>query len=272
MVEFRKNIGHQLFADGDAVVDHLGTVLFSRMAAEGSLDVFEALHAARVARHEIRHRRIVEGHHVPEGIGKIVRPPAEFVRIIQAIGQKTGRCGRRTLDRLKGLVVADGVADLRNFAGAEGKRRQGLTGEARAFGRMVGKLAANVVQEAGRLAKGRFLYEMRLHSNVNFGFDQKALSGEAKAALDDFADRLKADDKNVFIEIQGHTDSIGSEAYNLALGKWRADAVKRYLYMNGGVPLNRMSVVSYGEAKPPADNSTAEGRAQNRCVVLVVME
>ena len=127
-------------------------------------------------------------------------------------------------------------------------------------------------QEAGRLAKGRFLYEMRLHSNVNFGFDQKALSGEAKAALDDFADRLKADDKNVFIEIQGHTDSIGSEAYNLALGKWRADAVKRYLYMNGGVPLNRMSVVSYGEAKPPADNSTAEGRAQNRCVVLVVME
>jgi len=127
-------------------------------------------------------------------------------------------------------------------------------------------------QEAGRLAKGRFLYEMRLHSNVNFGFDQKALSDEAKAALDDFADRLKADDKNVFIEIQGHTDSIGSEAYNLALGKWRADAVKRYLYMNGGVPLNRMSVVSYGEAKPPADNSTAEGRAQNRCVVLVVME
>jgi len=134
------------------------------------------------------------------------------------------------------------------------------------------KEALSRAQEAGYLAKNRFLYEIRLDSTVKFGFDKTGLSPEAAAALDEFAARLKAEDKSVFIEIQGHTDSAGPEKYNLALGKRRADAVKRYLHMNCGVPLARMSVISYGEEKPLADNSIPEGRAENRCVVLVVME
>ncbi len=134
------------------------------------------------------------------------------------------------------------------------------------------KEALSRAQEAGNLAKGRFLYEIRLDSTVKFGFDKTGLSPEAEAALDDFAARLKAENKNVFIEIQGHTDNVGPEKYNLALGKRRADAVKRYLYMTCGVPLTRMSVISYGEEKPLAKNSLPEGRAENRCVVLVVME
>jgi outer membrane protein OmpA-like peptidoglycan-associated protein len=134
------------------------------------------------------------------------------------------------------------------------------------------KEALSRAQEAGNLAKGRFLYEIRLDSTVKFGFDKTALSPEAEAALDDFAARMKAENKNVFIEIQGHTDSVGPEKYNLALGKRRADTVKRYLHMTCGVPLNRMSVISYGEEKPLANNSISEGRAVNRCVVLVVME
>jgi outer membrane protein OmpA-like peptidoglycan-associated protein len=134
------------------------------------------------------------------------------------------------------------------------------------------KEALSRAQEAGNLAKGRFLYEIRLDSTVKFGFDKTGLSPEAEAALDDFAARLKAEDKNVFIEIQGHTDDAGPEKYNLALGKRRADAVKRYLHMNCGVPLARMSVISYGEERPLANNSIPEGRAENRCVVLVIME
>ncbi len=134
------------------------------------------------------------------------------------------------------------------------------------------KEALSRAQEAGNLAKGRFLYEIRLDSTVKFGFDQAALSPEAEAALDDFAARLKAENKNVFIEIQGHTDSAGPEKYNLALGERRADTVKRYLHTTCGVPLARMSVISYGEAKPLAKNSLPEGRTLNRRVVLVVME
>ena len=128
-------------------------------------------------------------------------------------------------------------------------------------------------EEAGKLAKGKFLYEVTLTDNdVHFGFNKYELSDEAKAALDEFANKIKAENKNVYIEIQGHTDNIGSEKYNLELGYKRAQQVMRYLNMQHGFPLHRMNVISYGEYKPIADNSTKEGRAQNRRVTLVVLE
>lgn len=128
-------------------------------------------------------------------------------------------------------------------------------------------------EEAGKLAQGKFLFEVTLSDDaVRFGFDKSDLSAEAKAALDAFAQKVKAENKNVFIEVQGHTDSIGSEKYNLELGQARADAVVRYLNMQHGLPLHRMSAISYGEYKPVADNKTADGRAKNRRVTLVVLE
>lgn len=128
-------------------------------------------------------------------------------------------------------------------------------------------------EEAGKLAKGKFLFEVTLSDDVvRFGFNRSDLSAEAKAALDAFAKKVKAENKNVYIEVQGHTDSIGSEKYNLELGQARADAVVRYLNMQHGLPLHRMSAISYGEYKPVADNRTAEGRAKNRRVTLVVLE
>ncbi len=127
-------------------------------------------------------------------------------------------------------------------------------------------------QEAGQLAEGKFLFEQVLTDNdVRFGFDQSKLSDEAQAALDEFAQSLKDENRNVFIEIQGHTDSTGSESYNQELGLERAEAVRVYLNKEHGVPLHRMEVISYGESAPLADNSTREGRAQNRRVALVVL-
>ncbi|MBP1621250.1 MAG: oprF, partial [Acidobacteria bacterium] len=72
--------------------------------------------------------------------------------------------------------------------------------------------------------------------------------------------------------IQGHTDSVGSEQYNLSLGQARANEVLRYLATSAGLPLHRMNAISYGEYKPIADNKTAAGRGQNRRVSLVVLE
>jgi len=133
--------------------------------------------------------------------------------------------------------------------------------------------ALNRAEEAGKLAKGKFLYEVTLTDNdVHFGFNKYDLSDEAKAALDQFASKIKAENKSVYIEIQGHTDNIGSEQYNLKLGYKRAEQVMRYLNMQHGFPLHRMNVISYGEYKPIADNSTKDGRSQNRRVTLVVME
>ncbi|MFN7943502.1 MAG: OmpA family protein [Thermoanaerobaculia bacterium] len=125
---------------------------------------------------------------------------------------------------------------------------------------------------AGKLAEGKFLYETVLSDDkVKFSFDKAELSADAKTALDGFVDQMKADNKSVYIEIQGHTDSIGSDDYNLKLGEKRAEAVRRYLSVKG-VPLHRMSVISYGESSPVADNASREGRSANRRVVLVVLQ
>ena len=127
--------------------------------------------------------------------------------------------------------------------------------------------------DMGVLAKGTFLYEVVLTDEaVKFGFDKYTLSDEAKAELDKFANKLKSDNQGVYLEIQGHTDNIGSEKYNLKLGYQRAEQVMEYLKMEHGFPLHRMNVTSYGEYKPIADNSTKEGRAQNRRVALVVLQ
>ncbi len=125
---------------------------------------------------------------------------------------------------------------------------------------------------AGKLAEGKLLYETVLSDDkVKFGFDQATLSDEAKAALDTFASQLKGENKNVYVEIQGHTDNVGGEEYNQKLGDQRAKAVKDYLAKQG-IPLFRMETISYGEGAPVADNNTREGRAANRRVVLVVLQ
>jgi peptidoglycan-associated lipoprotein len=135
------------------------------------------------------------------------------------------------------------------------------------------KEALDRANEAGKLANHSFLYEVTLTDDaVHFGFDRSDLSAEAKAALDAFAKKVKDENKNVYIEIQGNTDSIGTEQYNLVLGQARAETVMRYLAMQEGFPLSRMNAISYGEYKPIADNKTSAGRAKNRRVTLVVMD
>lgn len=140
----------------------------------------------------------------------------------------------------------------------------------------VSKTAQEALQraeEAGKLAEGKLLYETVLtDEKVRFGFDKAELSDEAKTALDQFATQLKGEyNRDIYVEIQGHTDATGSDQYNLELGLERAEAVRRYLNQQHGIPLHRISVISYGEAEPIADNTSRDGRAQNRRVVLVVL-
>jgi peptidoglycan-associated lipoprotein len=126
-------------------------------------------------------------------------------------------------------------------------------------------------QEAGKLAAGKFNYSVVLSDDkAHFPVNGHALSKEAEEQLDEFVERLKADDKNVFIEIQGHTDATGSSEYNMRLGQDRADAVRMYLNQKG-VALNRLSTISYGETQPVDSNKTKAGRSKNRRVVIVVL-
>ena len=90
--------------------------------------------------------------------------------------------------------------------------------------------------------------------------------------LDDLTGKIKDYGKAVYVEIEGHTDGTGSEDYNYTLGLRRATAVRDYLSQAGGLPLHAMNTISLGEGNPVADNSTSEGRAQNRRVVVRVLE
>ncbi len=133
--------------------------------------------------------------------------------------------------------------------------------------------AMNRAENASKLTSGKLLYEVTISDeSVPFGYDKAKLSDEAKAALDTFAQALIVENEPVYIEIQGHTDNIGSQRYNLRLGRDRAESVMRYLHIQHEIPLDRMGVFSYGEDRPVADNKTKAGRAQNRRVVLLVME
>lgn len=133
--------------------------------------------------------------------------------------------------------------------------------------------AMNRAMDAQKLAAGKFLYEVTLSDDkVHFGSNKWKLTEEAKAALDAFAQMLKSQNKNVYVEIQGHTDDVGEEESNEVLGLKRAQAVKEYLNKEHGLPLHRMEVISYGEGKPAVLNLDADSRSQNRRVVIVVME
>ena len=126
-------------------------------------------------------------------------------------------------------------------------------------------------EAAGKLAEGKFVFSLVLSDDaVKFPVNKHLLSKEAEEKLAEFAQRLKGENKNVYLEIQGHTDATGSPEYNMNLGESRAEAVRRYLSKQG-IALNRMSTISYGKDEPVDSNKTKAGRAKNRRVVVIVL-
>ena len=127
--------------------------------------------------------------------------------------------------------------------------------------------------DAEKAAKGKLIYTVTLSNDkVTFPVNKAAISDESKALIDEAVAPLKAANKGVWFEIEGHTDSTGPEAYNMTLGEERAMAVRDYLAMTHGIALARLNVISYGPTKPVEDNKTKEHRAQNRRVVIKILE
>jgi outer membrane protein OmpA-like peptidoglycan-associated protein len=100
--------------------------------------------------------------------------------------------------------------------------------------------------------------------DVHFQFDKATLTSSDKQVLDKIATRLKAEAPTAQLTVTGHTDSVGSDAYNQKLSDKRAHSVVEYLIEQGVPRSNFVSVVGAGESQPVADNKTADGRAQNR--------
>ena len=112
--------------------------------------------------------------------------------------------------------------------------------------------------------------KITLQADTLFDFDKSNLKSEGVATLNKLAQDIKKMKLEVVI-IVGYTDSVGTDAYNIALGQRRANAVKAFLTNDGGVEATRVYTESKGKADPVASNATAEGRAKNRRAVIEVV-
>ena len=174
----------------------------------------------------------------------------------------------RTRQNETRIATVDAKADAAGRSAVEAGTVAGAAANAtkEVDGRLTGRV--NEVETSAR----RLIYEVTLSEDEgDFTFGAATLPSEAKARLDQMVTQLKADPKGVFIEVEGHTDNVGQAAYNQQLGLERAETVKRYLYAQHQVPLHKINVISYGEDKPVAPNTTRTGRAQNRRVVVRIL-
>ena len=163
----------------------------------------------------------------------------------------------------KAEAAGRAAADARAAAGTA----QGAADQASNAAKAVGGRVDTVEASARKL-----IYEVTLSEDQgNFKFGKVDLPDEAKAAIDMMVGNLKTSTQAIWIEVEGHTDNVGSKLTNEKIGEERADAVKRYLYTQHQIPLHKINVISYGEDKPVAPNNTRAGRAQNRRVVIRVL-
>ena len=156
-------------------------------------------------------------------------------------------------------------------------QRAQAAGQAAEMGQQAADAAAQAAEAVNTRVDGveaearRFMFEVTLsEAQGSFALGRADLPDAARARIDQLVGQIQADPQNVYFEIEGHTDSTGSQRRNMELGMRRADTVKMYLYDQHNVPLHRVSVLSFGEDRPAAPNDTAAGRAQNRRVVIRV--
>ena len=136
----------------------------------------------------------------------------------------------------------------------------------------VGAAAAAAAEEAKNMARGKLVYELTVTDDSgDFTVNKWVLPDSAMQSLDELARRVLSMDQRTYLEIEGHTDSSGTDKWNEELGWRRAEAARRYL-AERGIPLYAMSVISMSSSKPVADNSSREGRSQNRRVVVRVLQ
>jgi peptidoglycan-associated lipoprotein len=174
-----------------------------------------------------------------------------------------GGCATKKFVRQEVGLVDTKVATVESRVTAHDANIQGLDATA--------KEALNRATAAGKLAEGKFVYsEVLSDDSMKFPTAKATLSPEGQARLDAFVEKLKTDNRNVYVEVQGHTDATGPKDFNYKLGEERAEAVRRYLNEHG-VALNRIGTISYGADAPVAPNNNRAGRQANRRVVLIVL-
>jgi peptidoglycan-associated lipoprotein len=186
------------------------------------------------------------------------------------VGREVGEINQK-VDALSGEMEKTQERVKRNEVRIDDVDKQAQAGISDAKGSA--QTALKRATEAERAAKGKLIYTVTLSNDkVTFPVNRAAVSPDARTLVDEAIAQLKAENRGVYFEIEGHTDSSGPDAYNEKLGLDRATAVRNYMHDQHGIALNRIEVISYGETKPVVDNKTRDHRAQNRRVVINVLE
>ena len=186
------------------------------------------------------------------------------------VGREVGEINQK-VDALSGEMEKTQERVKRNEVRIDDVDKQAQAGISDAKGSA--QTALKRATEAERAAKGKLIYTVTLSNDkVTFPVNRAAVSPDARTLVDEAIAQLKAENRGVYFEIEGHTDSSGPDAYNEKLGLDRATAVRNYMHDQHGIALNRIEVISYGETRPLVDNKTREHRAQNRRVVINVLE
>jgi outer membrane protein OmpA-like peptidoglycan-associated protein len=196
----------------------------------------------------------------------------KFVRTsVGEVNEKVDSQGRAIEETQERTRRNEGrISDVDQKAGAAAQSAQQANAAAAAAHGAANEVGGRV--ETMDRANRRLVYEVVLSEDQgNFKFGKTTLPDETKAKIDQMVAQLKQDPKNIYLEIEGHTDSVGAAKTNEWIGLARAEAVKKYLYDQYQIPLHKMNVISYGKEKPIAPNKTKAGRAQNRRVVIKVL-
>ena len=174
----------------------------------------------------------------------------------------------KTQERVRGAEQRIGEVDSKAGQAAQRADEAGKSASAAMdAARTVDKRVSDFDQQSKRL-----VYEVVLQEDkAKFANGKATLTPEAREEIDRLVSELQANPQNYYLEIEGHTDSRGATQLNEQLGLQRAEAVKRYLYEQHNVPLHKMNVISFGEAKPAAPNNNRANRALNRRVVIKVL-
>ena len=172
-------------------------------------------------------------------------------------------------------AMAQNVDNWRNASGDVWKNSTGLCWRdanwtpATAAAGCDGAVAAPAAAPAAPVAQKPAAAKVTYAADAFFDFDKSVLKPAGKAKLDDLVSKVKGINLEVIIAV-GHTDSIGTDAYNQKLSVRRAESVKAYL-VSKGIEKNRIYTEGKGEKQPVADNKTKEGRAKNRRVEIEVV-
>ena len=190
---------------------------------------------------------------------------------VDSLGRTVEQTQERTRQNEAKITEVDGKATAAGTAAQQANAAAANAATAANAANSAAGAVGNKLDAFDKASRRLVLEVVINESSGNFKFGKTDLPDEAKSEIDQLISKLQQDPKNVYIEVEGHTDNVGSAEFNEKLGLERAEAVKRYLYEKHQIPLHKINVISYGMTKPAADNKTKDGRAQNRRVVIRVL-